>query len=207
MIYFPDAVLNNPALAGNPALPKQYFGGNSRYAIAPVHSRVNPHVTWFIWDADSIQHDGLPEVIGMYDSLDEALARVDELTSLEEEAAKVARSYTLSIRKTPTYRDAWRHLDNEQVVATAVTLQESSVTTDDEDPCEPTRTIRLIEVTDHVDGDKPTIIAAIRDTMSHSGCTHDWDCCGCWHTSVSEILPLTYNPRQFVVILNSSRNY
>lgn len=43
-------IKNNPALAGQPAKKKEFFGDHSRYAIAPVHTRFDA-VEWFVWDA------------------------------------------------------------------------------------------------------------------------------------------------------------
>jgi len=42
--------VNNPALKGSLAAPKQFFGEHNRYAVAPVHTRFDA-VEWFVWDA------------------------------------------------------------------------------------------------------------------------------------------------------------
>ena len=44
---------NNPNLAGQLAVKKELFGGHSRYAIAPIHTRFDA-VEWFVWDAEQI---------------------------------------------------------------------------------------------------------------------------------------------------------
>lgn len=44
---------NNPKLAGQLAAKKELFGGHSRYAIAPIHTRFDA-VEWFVWDAEQI---------------------------------------------------------------------------------------------------------------------------------------------------------
>lgn len=44
-------IINNPSLAGSPAKKKEFFGENSRYAVAPVHTRFDA-VEWFVWDAE-----------------------------------------------------------------------------------------------------------------------------------------------------------
>lgn len=44
---------NNPNLAGQLAAKKELFGGHSRYAIAPIHTRFDA-VEWFVWDAERI---------------------------------------------------------------------------------------------------------------------------------------------------------
>jgi hypothetical protein len=98
-------------------------------------------------------------------------------------------------------------LDEEAPVATAVVLQKSEECTDHEDPCEPTRIMKLIEVTDRVQGDVPTIVQAIKDTMRFSGCGHEYDCCGCWSHHVTDVFQRKNNPAQFVVLQYASRNY
>lgn len=55
---------NDPSRAGQLAGRKRIFGERSRYAVAPVHSRVNPYVEWFVWDAEYLDEiTGLPAVI------------------------------------------------------------------------------------------------------------------------------------------------
>lgn len=63
---------NNPALRGQTAARKQLFGDNSRYAVAPIHTRFDA-VEWFVWDADRLDKQGIPEVIRQAATLDEAL--------------------------------------------------------------------------------------------------------------------------------------
>lgn len=54
---------NDPARKGQLAAPKRLFGDNSRYAVAPVHTRFDA-VWWFVWDAETLDPvDGGPEVI------------------------------------------------------------------------------------------------------------------------------------------------
>jgi len=208
MIHFSADVENNPLLAGQPAQAKQYFGDASRYAIAPVHTRFDK-VQWFIWDAANC--DPITgSVIGQFDYLSAALTMCEELYEQDQEVRKIQASFTLSLRKTHKYNDYYRHLDEEHPVATAITLQSSLLLIDDEDPCEPTRIIKLIEITDHVEGDVPTITQAIKDTMSNRGCSHDYDCCVCWSHSVTDAVPLKQDensPRHWIVIQHAQRNY
>jgi hypothetical protein len=55
------------------------FGKNNRYAVAPVHSRLNT-VGWFVWDADTSgeEYDLVmgwsPAIIRISGTLEEALA-------------------------------------------------------------------------------------------------------------------------------------
>jgi hypothetical protein len=206
-LTFAERVYNDNAQPGVLALPKQFFGRNSRYAMAPVHTR-HGHVAWFIWDAEEPEPmTGLPEVLFQGESLDDALYYAQQLEETEAESQKLQESFTLSIRKTQTYVDSYRHLDQEDPVATAVVLQTSSQITDEEDMCQPTRIVKLIQITDHVKGSYGCIEQAIRDTMSHRGCGHEYDCCGCWSHSVSEVLRLKHDNMQFIVIQHASRNY
>jgi len=44
---------NNPELAGQLAGRKEFFGPNSRFAVAPVHTRFEA-IEWFVWDSEQI---------------------------------------------------------------------------------------------------------------------------------------------------------
>jgi hypothetical protein len=65
---------NNPNLAGQLAAKKELFGGHSRYAIAPIHTRFDA-VEWFVWDAEQIDvQTGFASVIRQARTKQEALA-------------------------------------------------------------------------------------------------------------------------------------
>lgn len=69
-----SAIVNNPKLAGQIASTrKELFGGDSRYAIAPVHTRFD-EVEWFVWDAERLDATGRPEVIRQAATKEEALS-------------------------------------------------------------------------------------------------------------------------------------
>ena len=55
-------IVNDPARKGDLAARKRLFGGNSRFAIAPVHTRFDA-VEWMVWDAHRDDGTGRPEVI------------------------------------------------------------------------------------------------------------------------------------------------
>ena len=64
---------NNPNLAGQLAAKKELFGGHSRYAIAPIHTRFDA-VQWFVWDAEQIDvQTGFASVIRQTQTKQEAL--------------------------------------------------------------------------------------------------------------------------------------
>lgn len=64
---------NNPKLAGQLAAKKELFGGHSRYAIAPIHTRFDA-VEWFVWDAEQIDPvTKLAQVIRQAQTKQEAL--------------------------------------------------------------------------------------------------------------------------------------
>lgn len=64
---------NNPKLAGQLAAKKELFGGHSRYAIAPIHTRFDA-VEWFVWDAEQIdKQTGFASVICQAQTKQEAL--------------------------------------------------------------------------------------------------------------------------------------
>ncbi|CAB4166436.1 hypothetical protein UFOVP838_28 [uncultured Caudovirales phage] len=64
---------NNPKLAGQLAAKKELFGGHSRYAVAPIHTRFDA-VEWFVWDAEQIDvQTGFASVIRQAQTKQEAL--------------------------------------------------------------------------------------------------------------------------------------
>jgi len=64
---------NNPNQKGSLAGRKVLFGDCSRYAVAPIHTRFDA-VEWFVWDADSVDANGLPEVIRQEPTFEAAVA-------------------------------------------------------------------------------------------------------------------------------------
>ncbi len=72
MISFKPAT-NDVSLAGRPAARKQFFGENSRYAIAPVHTRTG-EIQWFVWDAEKLDEvTGTPAVIRQENTLEDSM--------------------------------------------------------------------------------------------------------------------------------------
>jgi hypothetical protein len=69
---------NNPAKKGQLAARKHLFGGCSRYAVAPVHTRFDA-VEWFVWDAENqwIDSNGRAGVIRQASTLEEAIKGLD----------------------------------------------------------------------------------------------------------------------------------
>lgn len=65
-------IKNDPSKKGQLAARKRTFGDFSRYAVAPVHTRFEA-VEWFVWDAETVGADGLPEVIRQEASKEAAL--------------------------------------------------------------------------------------------------------------------------------------
>ena len=69
---------NNPNFAGQLASKKVLFGGYSRFAIAPVHTRFDA-VEWFVWDAEQIDPvTGGPDVIAQDATKEQAMERVTQ---------------------------------------------------------------------------------------------------------------------------------
>ena len=66
---------NDPTRAGQLAAPKELFGPDNRFAIAPVHTRFDA-VQWFVWDAEILDHMGMPEVIRQESTKEDALKGV-----------------------------------------------------------------------------------------------------------------------------------
>jgi hypothetical protein len=77
-VSFPVVPANNPALKGKLAAPKQLFGENYRFAVAPVFTRFEA-IEWFVWDADVYADElGTPEVIRQAATLEGAVAGLPE---------------------------------------------------------------------------------------------------------------------------------
>lgn len=120
---------------------------------------------------------------------------------------------SLELRKTHTYVGTYKHEDKWEYLGTITSLQRSEKCTDEEDPCQPTTIINHIKVDlDKRDHSAPVwsdadIKQAIKDTLTTVGCHHEYDCCGCWSSHVSEVLPLTRQPGEYIIIQHASRNY
>lgn len=72
-VSFPKIPANNPALAGQPAAKKQFFGDFSRYAVWPVHTRFEA-IAWFVADAEHPLSDmSRAEIIRQAETLEAAL--------------------------------------------------------------------------------------------------------------------------------------
>ena len=70
---FKQTYANDATRKGQLAAPKHLFGGCSRYAVAPVHTRFDA-VQWLVWDAETICPDtGKPDVIRIEPTLAQAL--------------------------------------------------------------------------------------------------------------------------------------
>lgn len=131
----------------------------------------------------------------------------------DEDTAPRLPTTSLEMRKSHKYVDSYRHLDTHEYLGTVVTQQYSSVCTDPEDPCEPTRIIKLVKVQlDNRDHSKPLwseqdIVQALKDTFTSAGCAHEYDCCGCWSHHVTDVMQRRLYSDEYVLILSASRNY
>lgn len=74
MLSFTSALKNDSSRKGELAAPKQFFGENGRYAVAPVHTRFDT-LEWFVWDAEHPLSDlHHAEVIRQAETMDEAVS-------------------------------------------------------------------------------------------------------------------------------------
>lgn len=78
------------------------------------------------------------------------------------------------------YRDGWRHLDNEIFVATVKATPPKWV---EEGNSIDDGGAYIMHV--RAPSGAPDLRKPLRDTLSDSGCRHDFDCCGCQSTSAS----------------------
>lgn len=64
---------NNPALKGQPASKKEFFGERGRFAVWPVHTRFDA-VEWFVADAEHpLSTMSRAEVIRQADTYEQAV--------------------------------------------------------------------------------------------------------------------------------------
>jgi|GEM_PF-3490676 len=114
-------------------------------------------------------------------------------------------STTLSVRKTNKYVGTWAHLDEWEDIGTAEIIERNAEVQDHEDPCEPTLIQMLLRVTTNEPKDNEAVKLAIMDTFSRHGCSHEYDCCGCWSTTVTNVHSM--GGGFFLVTQTASRNY
>ena len=109
----------------------------------------------------------------------------------------------LLVRTRTTYRDGWSHLNPERFVCNAKLLK-PRVTHHEDCMEEYTRLVAFLEVDDK-SLSLGEVAPAIRDTLTYSGCRHEYDCCGCWSTRVTDVKRVGRG--RFSVLLSRSRNY
>lgn len=121
------------------------------------------------------------------------------LSRLAQQAENIAQCCgifdvsSLEIRMTHKYKDAYRHLDENIRVGTVETLRHIERKKGSEDG----KNLLIIRVT--LDQDRDTLLdmETIRDTIyrhfTYSGCTHEYDCCGCISQTVTGIKLLRVN--------------
>jgi len=99
------------------------------------------------------------------------------------------------------YRDAYRDLDSEEYVG-EVKLLGGRVTREPRDFDDGgVRTHRVVAPSPLAGRD---LTRAINTHFTHSGCTHDWDCCGCATTYATT---KRVSKREYVVSISTSYNY
>lgn len=76
-------IKNDVSKAGMIASKPQFFMLH-QIKVAAIHTRFD-NVQWFVWDAGVIDETtGHPEVVGQYDTEDEAIARAKDLAAAYE---------------------------------------------------------------------------------------------------------------------------
>lgn len=119
----------------------------------------------------------------------------------------LARAHALSLRRSHQYVGTWQDLDRWEGIGSYVTVSSASWYTDPNDMCDPIATISRVWVnTGSHSVSIDDIKQALRDTLTQSGCSHEYDCCGCRSYYVSRC---DYEPEsgEWLVTVSSSRNY
>ena len=109
----------------------------------------------------------------------------------------------LSLRQTRTYVGAFAHLDDWTSIGSAEVLSRESKLLDEEDMCDPTEIVLQVAVIS--DASAEEIKTALRDSFTHAGCAHEYDCCGCTSTYVQEVTQAPDGIWQ--ITQRSARNY
>jgi hypothetical protein len=103
---------------------------------------------------------------------------------------------SLKVRITSKYKDAFRHLDEEQHIGTVETLRSIERHVDEEHGDSGTNLL-FIRITLDQDTEEPIttddIKKAIKNTYGYSGCGHEHDCCGCISQTVNRMKRLRIN--------------
>lgn len=113
-------------------------------------------------------------------------------------------THTLSLRKTHKYVGTYRDLDKWEDIGTVTELASATIHVDEEDPCETTVTRIFVCAECPEPRTDAEIENALHDVYSSHGCAHEYDCCGCWSTSVVEVKK---HGAIHEVVTSSSRNY
>lgn len=116
----------------------------------------------------------------------------------------------LELRKTHKYVGAYQNLDEWETLGSAEITSRIVRPADEDDYCEPYKHVWYLKVQLDEPQDTPeyenSVKQALRDSFTHAGCAHDYDCCGCRSTYVRRVIHLGDSDR-FIVIGASSRNY
>ena len=111
------------------------------------------------------------------------------------------RTFTAEVRLTHTYIDQYSHLDQwgEPYTFTEYTPKRVSEGNGYDDRG---KVKFLVKGNSHLDSDPQ--MKALRSYYGYSGCTHEYDCCGCASVSASVS---KVRPGLFSVLLHETRNY
>lgn len=119
----------------------------------------------------------------------------------------MSNAYTFSgyIRRTFRYSPTFSGLDEHTYVGEFRVLS-SRVTHESDDMEQTTTRIVTVRVPRSVRSAPLAIGAAIRNEFARGGCTHEYDCCGCWHGGVVGKIRHTKGD-EYTALVSYSRNY
>lgn len=104
----------------------------------------------------------------------------------------------------PQYNPRWKHLDREQVdmdLRAKVVFGKLRIVPEDEGTRQHIKIVFSRPVTD-----KEAWQAAY-DMFERGGCSHEYDCCGCWHGGADALAKRSRNRRKWVATLRFARNF
>lgn len=117
----------------------------------------------------------------------------------------------LFLRETFKFNAAYRDLDSWIGIGTFKVIAATTVDCNDEleegeepDFCEPQRTTMLVCADTSEPRPLTDVCQALEQEFSGSGCTHEYDCCGCrsYHAHAMYL-----GKNRYEVVVSSSRNY
>lgn len=137
-----------------------------------------------------------------------AKARVDRMWDkhINGWEAFVTQKDCVEKRITRRFRDGYSYLDDREYIGKIEILDYKAY--EDADECDETTTLVYVGRIIENNTNEKEFFEALRDHFGGSSCTHDYDCCGCWHYHVRRVQKIHLGSQTlFKAVVGGSRNY